>query len=367
MAICSNCGKNMDDGAMFCSGCGQKMVVAPPTEPAASVDSILAESSGVVAPDMAQITEIEDPNGKKEGRKKNKKILFIACVAGLIVLGVVLFLIFHKNDAQKIASAFNKTLTSESFACEGYVKYGSETFNFNGEIYGDKKTNLFYLMMDEEERGYYGDKSLIAFANGVFYEGYYYNYYYYEDAGEWRYYKSDDKDIIGMLDKICQRDFFGAAKYNDDVEADIKEMCKNYEDVPEILMTMLEDIMKSGDELSFIKSVKKKDKSYTLVIDSDKFVKAAKKDYGVQLDTELYDEIMDELEYEGIGDVELTIMIEKGYISSLYAEVEVGRKTAEAYVEFSSYNDVKANKSEAFDIAEKAEKYIRDRREYDDY
>ena len=342
MAVCSNCGKEINDDSMFCSGCGQKLVDVPTSEPAESAAS--------------------NEKGKKPSRIKNKKMIgIIAGAVALVVIGVVLFFVLRKNDAQKIASAFQKTLTSKSFACEGYVKYSREAYNFSGEIYSDKSTDLFYLSMDYKYRDYDEDQYVYAFVNDAYYEGYCYYDYYYDEPATWHYYKEDDEQLVGILKKICQRDFFGAAKYDAEVEEEIKDACKNYKDIPDILITILKDVMKHEDDLAYIKSVKKKDKSYTFVIDAKSFVKAAKKDYGLKIDSEMYDEILDELEEEEIGDVELTITLDKGYIRSLYAEVEVDRKTAEAYVEFSKYNSVKVKDSEAYDFVEKAEKYFYDR------
>lgn len=401
--ICVNCGKLLKSGAAFCRYCGVK-VVQPQGEqekkPETNNDTakpVIAESSPNVNAFKAEnntanvdLNKTEAPQqvnyGQMQGQQNsfapqnnfqqeykqpnnyaaqnnyqqlynsanenppkarvNKKPLIVAIsvIACLAIVGTVLFLVFGKSESQKILSAFQKTLTAESFSVSGSAYSDGYGFDFNGEILGDDKHSLIYLNVNDDE----DDGGEFAFCDGQMYTKY---YDYYDELCFDQY---EDKETSEILTKICQRDFLEAAKTNKSFERSMKEnFARNYDEVPQILMNMLNDAFKQKGNVSFIESMTKKDNRYTFIIDLEKFVKAAKKDYGLKLNNELYDDI------RGVDcTVEISFKIERGYVTAITFEAETYDEAVEASVAISDINKIDSEKSNAVLIAEEAAAYL---------
>lgn len=299
--------------------------------------------------------EISAPQRKKTKRKKLKIIIGLILIA--VVIGATLFLLLKKSEAERIASAFRKTLNAESFAFEGSASYGRYYYDFNGEIIGNKSDEQLYFSYESTD-GRYDSKETesIAYINGKLYYKWYNSYwdeYHYDE-------ETDNERVLEFWKEICHRDVVGAVKSDKEIEDDVKETVRNYDEVPDILTQMLKDCMELKGDVSFIKSMERVDKNnYIFVVDANKFVKAGKKEYGVKYDSAFYDDVMYDFERYDIRDVELKITIEKGYLSEITAEVKVGKKTAEFVIKFERINDVEAKNSSASAMAEEVKKYVR--------
>lgn len=276
---------------------------------------------------------------KVKGSKK-PLVIVISIIACLALVGTILAIVLKKSDAQKIVSAFNKTLTAKSFRCTGSASADYDSIDFRGEILGDNKYNQIYLsvQLDDED-----EPEEFAFSNGKMYTKY---YDYYDDVS---YDEIEDKDTAEALTKLCQRDFKEASESNKEFEQYMKQICRNYDEVPEILAKMLNDCTRTKGNVSFIESYSKTDDRYNFEIDAEKFIKAAKKDYGLSLSNDVYDEIK-----RSDCTMELSIKIEKGYLTELSVELEIGYEEFEATVKFSDFNKVKGDSSNAAKLAEEA-------------
>ena len=300
------------------------------------------------------------PNIVPAGERKKSKAPIIALIAvlGLAVLGIVLFFVFRKSETEKIAEAFQNTLFAESFTVDGRLRYRRDDIKFSGEIIGSKKYKQFYFVMKDGE---YTD--CFSYVNERVLEKYSYEDYYYGDEIRFRE-DNINEDDIEILDMICMRDWRGFLDKLDE-EEDLDKYCKNLDEAPEILYRLLEDCVKNKDDAGFLKDASKKGNEYTFVINVVKLVRALKKDYGLKVDSDLYDDIMDELDRYEIGDVEVTFEIEDKYVTRISVEFEYDGNTMEGYVEFSGFNELDGKKSRAAKLERDADEYFEDRRRYD--
>lgn len=387
MKACIRCGNLLNDDAVFCQFCGTSNVVASnvpqqPVNNTAAANSLNSVNYPVGGPTVYSNANMVLPlNGAdagygswngiqapKKSRNKKKLLTFICVLLGLAIVGTVLFFVLRKSEAEKIISAFQKTLMAESFTCDGSASYYREHVEFSGEILGDKNNNQFFLSYTEYYRRREEDDrpESYAYVDGKMYSKSY-GYYdddYWEWIDDWEYREEKNEEASKVLDKLCQRDFIGAIKASKSIENDVKEYCKNYEEIPDILLKLVKDCVKADSDTDFIKSMKKRDNgSYTFVIDPEKLLKALKKEYGVKIDEDLYDDALREIERYELGDAELTFKIEKGYVTSITGEIEVDGRTAEAEITFSNFNKVDAKKSNAAELAAEAQEQLNKRSE----
>lgn len=343
MSYCKKCGKMLPDDARFCDACGTLTEAAA----AAEVQPQVVPAEGV--PAGAEVPPVQE--------KSKIKLPFI--IAGIVVvlaiLGTVLYFALRKDneedeksDGERLKAAIHNTLTAKSFSCEGSATIGAEGVKFSGEIIGNTdKRSLFFSITNSDNNtdsyAVFDEKIYVMSGNS---------------RGNVLYTDLDiDQTSKDVLEKIFERDLVGAVKASPELEKEIKEYCKNYDEIPTILYKVLKECIDSGDDLDFVKSVKAKEESFTVELDSQKLAKALKNDYGVDVDSEIYNDAMDELHTYSIGQATLKFTLDDGYVTKITAEVEVGRTTAEAVVRFSSINAVSAEDSEAAKLKKEAEEH----------
>ena len=166
MKFCINCGKKLDDGIMFCTGCGTRVeepkpasapVYVPMTEMYLDADKTVVERpaakpAAAPAPKPAYepkyayqppvapvyqppVQQPVAPAPKKPAapKKKGSKaplVLAIAGVALLVVIAVVVLLLsgVFVSDQKAVLGAFKKTIEAHTEAAEG-LTLDMEAFN----------------------------------------------------------------------------------------------------------------------------------------------------------------------------------------------------------------------------------------------
>ena len=104
MAYCGHCGTELDDSAVFCPRCGQKVLPSPPIH--TDVDSLQPmESNDDRTSDKAA--------APRKSMNRKAIVIAVALVALLAVVGAIIVHSLHKADAQDGASAQNGVVLGE--------------------------------------------------------------------------------------------------------------------------------------------------------------------------------------------------------------------------------------------------------------
>lgn len=92
MAFCPNCGERLPDSAAFCPGCGSPIAARPaaPAAPEAAPAAPFYPSEPAYSPEPSYYA----PSPAPAPAKKKKTGLIIGLIAGLVLIGVVLLILF---------------------------------------------------------------------------------------------------------------------------------------------------------------------------------------------------------------------------------------------------------------------------------
>jgi|GEM_PF-342512 ABC-type sugar transport system, periplasmic component len=386
MIYCKKCGKMLADDARFCDVCGTMTDAAAPAPaapvapvPVASVEPapaapaapapVAAEPAAPAAMYAAPAEPAAAPAAPVTETKSGKSklpLIIIGVVLALAVIGTVLYFVLRKGneeekskEGEKLKTAIQKTLKTESLLCEGTVTVGKTVYKVSGEFVGSKDTHTLYLESDTETTfgdniqayAFIGDKLLLKRSYSLIDTLHYYEYDIPEDARD-------------AVNKLCERNLLEAAKASFMVDgvkvsadSELKNYCENYEELPNALLKALEDSVNSGSDLSFVKKLSKEDNGYTIVIDPAKLLKALDNDYGVKLNKNLYDELAEAVEKNEISEVKLDFVLDGEFVTGISAKAEDGEVSLKADFKFTDITGIEAGKTAADKLAKEVKEY----------
>jgi len=111
--ICNRCGKQNNENAKFCIGCGNNLEIIQNSTVNNEVINQTIENNVDMQNNVTQLQStpvVNSINNKKEKKPINKKLLFIICgvVIAVIVLALVLFVVLRGNEkTKKLSSVFD--------------------------------------------------------------------------------------------------------------------------------------------------------------------------------------------------------------------------------------------------------------------
>jgi len=127
--FCSNCGKEMPDNFKFCSGCGAKLLLAPPqTSDPTPVTELDEEGLTKITDNTGQTIEAERPSVsekiyfKGEGELIIKKIEhrgYGRKIGSWLVAGPIGYLAFGRDKTKKSKAKGTLAVTEKAIYCAG--------------------------------------------------------------------------------------------------------------------------------------------------------------------------------------------------------------------------------------------------------
>ncbi|MBR1863384.1 MAG: zinc ribbon domain-containing protein [Ruminococcus sp.] len=354
--ICISCGKNIPEGSAFCNFCGT------PTGAAQS------RPQGIISDEPVQLTGFSNggqpmpgsmnvpyppslqngqdmqwpyqgqamPGGEAKAKKDLKPLVITVLLIAALCAAAIAFVLLSKKDSEKILSAFSNTLNAPSFTCTGVLEDDRNGLDLDLEIYTKDGISRMYMGLSDE---YGDDNEEISLYDGKFYVKH-------SSPDGTDYSIPEENEETRFIKQLCTRDFIGTCKNDPDIDKALKEMIKNYDQIPEIVSQMVTDCFKNNCNTPYVNSFRKDGSRYAFELDLYHLVKTAKKDHGLKVDADL----INELKFYDMT-VRLEFSIEKGYIKEFYGELEIEGVSVSAKLVFDNYNKVDPDKMEAVILA----------------
>ncbi len=169
--FCIHCGKEIVDGAVFCSFCGKKQAI--PQEPVENFKPITKDEQ----PKLPSQVVDNDSSGQKE-KKKNKKGIIAVAIAMVAVLVVLALCLPNINvnestdnaevDKESENITVDYTPNSDPTVLPDFLQYDTEgLYTFGGVIFADAMGTIIFETADID-----GIDVVTAFVDGLCQQGY---------------------------------------------------------------------------------------------------------------------------------------------------------------------------------------------------
>ena len=347
-SVCPRCGKPVQNGIAFCGGCGYRLTApvsqAPAAAPAAPVRQ--PRKTGYSAP--AKSTKLWIP--------------IAAGVALFLVVAIVISLFASAGGPMvKIGSAVKKTVNSGNF-----------TADYELEIEGESAEGTIFVDVDVKNREVamytYIEVDGVDITWGI-YEG---TMFMLADYGYTYGYTEDIQDALDEIFDIYEETGTNNTaelleQINDLMDEYMGEELSDYVDL-KVLEKSLKEFVKDAskkkwleENLGYSRSKEKGEILHTFTPVVYDFLMATLPYFEDCFeDSEIYENLLEELEdvEDYLGDnveMELTIGVKSGYLSSVEALVEIEGEELEMYLEVYDVNKTRLNADEMEEMIEEAE------------
>lgn len=341
---CPNCGRPAEEGIAFCGGCGYRFAApAQPSQPRKEKKySAVAKSSKVW-------------------------VSIVSAVALLLVAALVIgILSMAGGPLVKIGSAVQKTVKAGNFTADYEVEIDGQSVE--GTMYADIDTKDRTVSMYTVIESGYMELTFGIYDGYLFmltsYSGYSYGYAQdIEDALDEifdAYEESGSGDTAELLEQI-----------NDLVYEYTGEELSDYFDLDELDVCMKAFAREASKEkwlktnLGYEKTKKNGETLYTFVPNLYDFLMVSLPYFEDAFeDSDMYDDLMDSLEdmedyLDDDVEMEYTIGVKSGYISSANIVMDMDGDEVEISVKIYDVNKTKLDEADLADLLEEAEKYSR--------
>ena len=343
MKFCEHCGAQMEDSLTLCATCGQESTPAQQEQP---VDTTVAVLPAMEAPADPIAADLPLP-AETEPKKKSKLPLIALIVVGALALIAAIgfftnwFGLYTPMD--KLALAFKRTLTAESFTVKG-EDFDGEDFEVRVRVDKDSKKASAY-------GSGYGETYLAH--DGKLYR----SATRWSDIDEY-----NDEEVYGYYDNVMNED---GVQWNELAEKTKTEEYVDADKFNEFFATLYSEYLNDstwaeetlgmevdGSVYTFKPQTKDLCKDVIALVKEKGLAKGDYKDYIDDVEN-----TMDDL-YDQLDDVTIQVTLDGKYVSKIQVEVEINGDTYECYAEFSKINEAELTDEEIGTIIADVEKTI---------
>lgn len=346
MKNCTNCGAQLSDDALFCGGCG----TAQPSAPVVSVDEPVTSDAPVVSVDEPGVPSAPiAPTPKKKIKPLHLVLIISAGIVLLVLIGALTNWFGLYTPIDRLALAFKKTVTAESYTVE--ISSGNDEYTVKA-VYDEDEETVTRLI----ESDYYKE---------LYYDGsWYYLDDYYSDIND-----EDQDDQYKIHESIKKLEDSDWEDILDDTGLDKQVDSDNLED---FFKALYKKYLKDGKWMEDDMGFEKDGNVYTFEPDvetvcDDLLDLARDKEILKSKYEDSLDELEDELEdvEDEIDNLKIEITLAKGYISEINCKIKINGENENLKIEFSDINKTEIDEDEIDDIIDDVKEAIAEDRCHD--